>query len=49
MTTDPITSDRDGLATLQLKVGGMSCSFCANSIERALDRVKGVVETHVSL
>ncbi|HEB97125.1 MAG TPA: heavy metal translocating P-type ATPase [Sedimenticola thiotaurini] len=44
-----MTSDRDGLATLQLKVGGMSCSFCANSIERALDRVKGVVETHVSL
>jgi len=39
----------DKLTTLQLKVGGMSCSFCANSIEGAINKVKGVVETHVSL
>ncbi len=37
------------LATLQLKIGGMSCSFCANSIETALMREKGVEEVHVSL
>ncbi len=36
-------------ATLQLKIGGMSCSFCANSIEKALRREKGVNEVHVSL
>ena len=36
-------------ATLQLKIGGMSCSFCANSIETALRREKGVEEVHVSL
>ncbi len=37
------------LATLQLKIGGMSCSFCVNSIEKALRREKGVMEAHVSL
>jgi P-type Cu+ transporter len=36
-------------ATLQLKIGGMSCSFCANSIEKALLKDKGVAEVHVSL
>ncbi len=35
--------------TLQLKIGGMSCSFCANSIEGALFKEKGVDEVHVSL
>ena len=35
--------------TLQLKIGGMSCSFCSSSIERALGRQKGVDEVHVSL
>jgi len=37
------------LAILQLKIGGMSCSFCANSIEKALFKEKGVDEVHVSL
>ena len=37
------------LSTLQLKIGGMSCSFCASSIEKALCREKGVDEVHVSL
>jgi len=36
-------------ATLQLKIGGMSCSFCANSIEKALFKQKGIDEVHVSL
>ncbi|WP_435099652.1 heavy metal translocating P-type ATPase [Arhodomonas sp. AD133] len=35
--------------SLQLKIGGMSCSFCANAIERGLSRDKGVDEVHVSL
>ncbi len=43
------TGTGSGLATLQLKIGGMSCSFCANSIEKALRRKKGVAEVHVSL
>ncbi len=37
------------LATLQLKIGGMSCSFCANAIEKALKQENGVQEVHVSL
>ena len=39
----------EAIASLQLKIGGMSCSFCANAIERALGRDKGVAEVHVSL
>jgi heavy metal translocating P-type ATPase len=39
----------DGPATLQIKVGGMSCSFCAESIRKAVGRQKGVEEVHVSL
>ncbi len=35
--------------TLQLKIGGISCSFCAASIERAVGRQKGVDEVHVSI
>ncbi|NIR43527.1 MAG: cation-transporting P-type ATPase, partial [Gammaproteobacteria bacterium] len=35
--------------TLQLKVGGMSCSFCSESIRKALSRQQGVDEVHVSL
>jgi len=44
-----ILHDHEGVATLQLKIGGMSCSFCANSIEKALHKQKGVEEVHVSL
>ena len=35
--------------TLQLKIGGISCSFCASSIEKAVGRQKGVDEVHVSI
>src|SRR3546814_4513590 len=35
--------------SFQLKIGGMSCSFCSNAIERGLGREKGVEEVHVSL
>ncbi|WP_290653184.1 heavy metal translocating P-type ATPase [Aquisalimonas sp.] len=37
------------LASLQYKLGGMSCSFCVNAIERGLRREKGVETVHVSL
>ena len=35
--------------SLQLKIGGMSCSFCTATIERAYRRTEGVQEAHVSL
>jgi Cu+-exporting ATPase len=38
-----------GTDTLQIKIGGMSCSFCANSIRKAISREKGVEEVHVSI
>jgi heavy metal translocating P-type ATPase len=40
-----------GLAcqTLQVKLGGMHCSFCTQTIERALSRVDGVDRVNVSL
>ncbi|MFQ5541895.1 MAG: heavy metal translocating P-type ATPase, partial [Candidatus Binatia bacterium] len=31
------------------KIGGMSCSFCAETIKQALNRMEGVSEVHVSL
>lgn len=37
------------LTRLQLKIGGLSCSFCAESIRKALSRLEGVEEVHVSL
>jgi Cu+-exporting ATPase len=36
-------------AKLQLKVGGLSCSFCSQSIIKAYSRTKGVSAAHVSL
>jgi heavy metal translocating P-type ATPase len=39
----------DGAAKLQLKLGGMSCSFCVASITKALGRLQGVREAHVNL
>lgn len=50
-----IMSDRQknemvpGTTTLQIKIGGMSCSFCANSIHKAISRAPGVDEVHVSI
>ncbi len=34
---------------LQVKVGGMACSFCTMTIEKALGRMEGVTAVHVSL
>lgn len=37
------------MARLQLKIGGMSCSFCTLTIQRVLARMEGVSAVHVSL
>lgn len=34
---------------LQIKIGGMQCSFCVESIRKALSRMDGVVDVGVSL
>ncbi|MFQ5784944.1 MAG: heavy metal translocating P-type ATPase [Alphaproteobacteria bacterium] len=49
MTQAAETRQTGDIESLQLKIGGMSCSFCANAIERGLGRDKGVEEVHVSL
>ena len=36
-------------ARLHVKIGGMSCSFCTMTIQRALGRMEGVEAVHVSL
>jgi len=36
-------------AKLQLRVGGMACSFCVASIEKALGRMEGVLKVNVNL
>ena len=37
------------LEKFQVKVGGMACSFCTETIRKGLGRMDGVVEVHVSL
>jgi heavy metal translocating P-type ATPase len=36
-------------AKLQLKLGGLACSFCVETIRKGLGRTPGVAEVHVSL
>lgn len=43
----PENSERS--KNLQLKIGGMSCSFCTETIQRAYERTEGVQQAHVSL
>ena len=42
-------ADAGEVETLQLKIGGISCSFCANSIEKAVGKQRGVDEVHISI
>jgi heavy metal translocating P-type ATPase len=42
-------ADRPGVAKLQIKVGGMACSFCTASITKALRRQPGVRAVNVNL
>jgi len=37
------------LEKLQVKIGGMACSFCVETIKKGLGRTDGVVEVNVSL
>ncbi len=46
---NPKVKEKPRVETLQLKVGGMSCSFCAESIRKAVGRQPGVEEVHVSI
>ncbi|MBI3971559.1 MAG: cation-translocating P-type ATPase [Chloroflexi bacterium] len=39
----------EGPAKLQLKIGGMACSFCVASITKALGRMDGVHQANVNL
>ncbi len=39
----------EGLSKLQVKIGGMQCSFCVESIRQALLRMEGVSDVSVSL
>ena len=41
--------DREDRATLRMKIGGMSCSFCVSTIERAYKRIPGVEQVNVSI
>ena len=34
---------------LQLKIGGLHCSFCVNSLTKACDRLPGIMDVKVSL
>ena len=44
------TVDENKLMTkAQFKIGGMSCSFCVETIRRALTRLDGVIDVNVSL
>ena len=38
-----------GAAKLQLKIGGMACSFCVACITKALGRMDGVCDVNVNL
>jgi Cu+-exporting ATPase len=45
----PPRLDEDGRARLQLKLGGLHCSFCVSTIEKSLTRRAGVDTVVVSL
>ncbi|MBI1999961.1 MAG: heavy-metal-associated domain-containing protein, partial [candidate division NC10 bacterium] len=34
---------------MQLKIGGMACSFCTETLKKGVGRMEGVAEVHVSL
>ncbi len=47
--TNPEKPVNHALQTAQYKIGGMACSFCVNSISKALGRMPGVARVHVNL
>lgn len=46
MSNDP---EKKKLAKHQVKIGGMQCSFCSESIRKALWRLEGIEKVNVSL
>ncbi len=43
-------SDGNGeQAAFRMKIGGLSCSFCTSTIDKAFSRIDGVYEVGVSL
>lgn len=50
MADQQIQSGREGTeASLRMKIGGMSCSFCTSTIRTAYERMDGVHEVGISL
>jgi Cu+-exporting ATPase len=49
MTTEVPEERREGMEKLQMKIGGMQCSFCVGSINRAFRQMDGISEVSVSL
>ncbi len=37
------------MATLNCKIGGMSCMGCVNSVKRLLEQVPGVIDSRIDL
>ena len=49
MTTETRTQSGEAPSKLQVKIGGMQCSFCVESINKAYSRMDGVLDVGVSL
>lgn len=47
--TETEASDTAGQAAFRMKIGGMSCSFCTSTIDKAYARIDGVYDVGVSL
>ncbi len=47
--TDRDVNDTGRKAAFRMKIGGMSCSFCTSTIDKAYSRIDGVYEVGVSL
>ncbi len=49
-SNDPAAfASAEGTRKLQLKIGGLHCSFCAGTIEQAMDSTRGVHSASVNL
>ncbi len=48
-STNTEPHDTSDQATFRMKIGGMSCSFCTSTIDKAYSRIDGVYEVGVSL
>lgn len=49
VTHEVAKRDRASPAKCQIKIGGMQCSFCVESIRKAYSRMDGVLDVGVSL